>query len=58
MNLDTKENLWLLDHLSKCRCCFEKFNKNKNQVEITDILKNQFLELTNIEVSVYGTSLS
>lgn len=49
---DSKENLWLLDHLNKCRCCFEKFNHNDKQVKITEIIEEQFLELTKIEVTV------
>lgn len=51
MDLDSKENLWLIDQLNKCRCCFDHFDHNKKQVEITDIIENQFLELTQIEVT-------
>ena len=50
MNLDSKEDLRLVDHLNKCRCCFEKFDRNEEQVEITEIIEEQFLELTQIEV--------
>ena len=50
MELDTKEDLRLLDQLNKCRCCFEKFGHFEKQVEITDLIKEQFQELTQIEV--------
>lgn len=52
MNLDAKENFWLIDQLKKCRCCFESFNYSEEQVEITEIIEEQFLELTQIEVSI------
>ena len=50
MELDTKEDLRLLDHLHKCRCCFEKFDHFEKQVEIIDLIEQQFQELTQIEV--------
>ena len=50
MDLDTKEDLRLLDHLNKCRCCFEKFDHFEKQVEITDLIEQKFQELTQIEV--------
>ena len=51
MNPDSKEDLWLVDHLDKCRCCFEKFELTEKQVKITEFIKEQFLELTQIEVT-------
>ena len=51
MNPDSKEDLWLVGNLTKCRCCFEKFEHSENQVKITEIIKEQFLELTQIEVT-------
>lgn len=51
MNLDSKEDLRLVDHLNKCRCCFEKYDHIEEQVEITEIIAEQFLELTQIEVT-------
>lgn len=50
MDLDSKENMWLVDQLNSCRCCFEKFYPNEKQVKITEIIEEQFLELTQIEV--------
>lgn len=50
MNLDTKDDLWLVDHINKCRCCFQKFNHKEKQVKITDIIEQQFLDLTQIKV--------
>ena len=51
MNQDSKKDLWLADHLNKCRCCFEKFDHIEKQVEITEI-EEQFLELTKVEVTI------
>ena len=50
MNLDIKGDLRLLDHLTSCRCCFDKFNYNEKHIKITEIIKQQFQELTQIEV--------
>ena len=50
MDFDTKEGLRLLDHLTSCRCCFKKFDHYEEQVVISDLIEEQFLELTQIEV--------
>jgi hypothetical protein len=39
------------DHLKSCRICLEKFTQNEKQITITNSLKKQFFEFTNIEVS-------
>ena len=52
MNLDSREDTRLVDHLNKCRCCFEKFDHIEKQVEITEIIEEQFLELTQIVVTI------
>ena len=57
MNNDSKEDLWLVDHLIKCRCCFKNFDRNEKQVIITEIIEEQFLELTKIEVIKIKTNL-
>ncbi|CAG9807579.1 unnamed protein product [Chironomus riparius] len=40
------------DHLKSCRICLEKFTQNEKQILITNILKKQFLEFTNIELKL------
>jgi len=38
------------DHLKSCRVCLEKFTQNEKQILITNILKKQYFDFTNIEV--------
>lgn len=52
MDLDAKENLWLVEQLNACRCCFEQFDHNEKLVEMTEIIKEQFLEFTHLEVQL------
>jgi hypothetical protein len=39
------------DHLKSCRVCLEKFTQNEKQINITNVLKKQFFDFTNIEVN-------
>ena len=52
MNLSTKKSLWLMHQEHKCRCCLKHFNRNEIQAKITKTIKKQFMELTQIVVTI------
>lgn len=47
----SRSNSFLLNHLSKCRCCFKRFGRRDKQIKITTTIEKQFFDLTNLEVN-------
>lgn len=51
MNIDNEIDSQLVDHLNKCRCCFNVFENDKETFKISKIIEKQFHELTQTEVN-------
>lgn len=50
MELLVEINVELADHLEKCRFCFKNIGIYEESTEITNIIADRFLEITQIEV--------
>lgn len=51
MNKDTESDSHLVDHINKCRCCFNIFKNEDETFKITKLIEKQFQELTQTEVN-------
>ena len=51
MDIEIVSDSQLVDHLNKCRCCFNVFENEIETFKITKIIEKQFRELTQIEVN-------
>lgn len=47
----SKSNVQSLDHLLKCRCCFNWFGRRDKQIKISTTIEKHFFDLTKIEVN-------
>lgn len=51
MDQENELDSQLVDHLNKCRCCFNEFENNEETFKINKIIEKQFHELTQTEVN-------
>lgn len=50
------DDLFLVDHINKCRCCFGDLTNDQNTVSISRAIEQTFFNLTQVQVSKSSTN--